>query len=105
MYVVYWRYIIYYTNLIIHNGVAPLSLSLSLSLKTQNLKGKRQNQIKAHLPRDTFRDVEVNEETGNMNYAVQAYLQCWRSKLNENCRQIGIFRFPTPTVMTVAQGR
>jgi len=46
---------------------------------TQNLKVKRHNQIravKANVPRDKFRDVEVNEETGNRNDAAQAYLQC-----------------------------
>jgi hypothetical protein len=40
-----------------------------------------------------------------MNDAVKACTQCCRSELNENCRQIDIFRFPTSTVMTVALGR
>ena len=43
MYVVYWRCMIYYTDLIIHNGVVSLSLSLSLSLskkKRVELPGK-----------------------------------------------------------------
>ena len=29
MYVVYWRYIVYYTNLIMHNGMASLKINPS----------------------------------------------------------------------------
>ena len=46
MYVVYWRCIIYYTNLIIHNGMPPPSLSLSLSKKYRLFVNRRASGIR-----------------------------------------------------------
>ena len=49
MCVVYWRCVIYYTDLITHNGMAPLSLSLSkknnilINIRTQSLNISRYN--------------------------------------------------------------